>query len=267
MIVPVVKAVLIDDELPIRRTLRGLLSPLPEVDVVGEAGNVTEGIDLLIEHKPDLIFLDIKMPVRSGFDLLDELSVQHQSYGVIFVSGYPDEALTAVQKAAPYLHSDFLVKPVDPRLLKEKVRLFYHKWLADKEHEAEIVAQLEEAFSQTGNSDFTGPRHLIFHSSSAFHRIPVADIMYCEASNRQISIYCSQVEHINVPNLTLDTLEKQLPKQLFLRIGRSHIVNKEAINYLEKGARTRCRLLLNGRVRELHIYASNAEKIEQTTWS
>ncbi|RIV18955.1 DNA-binding response regulator [Fibrisoma montanum] len=266
MMIPVIKAVLIDDELAIRRTLRGLLSPIPEVDVVGEASNVTEGLDLIAECKPDLLFLDIKMPVRSGFDLLDELSEHHQSYGVIFVSGYPDEALTAVQKAASHLHSDFLVKPVDPRQLKEKVRLFYQKWLADKEHEAEMMAQLEEAFAQTGSPELTEPRHLIFHSSSSFHRIPVADIMYCEATNRQINIYCSQVEHINVPNLTLDTLEKLLPEPLFLRIGRSHIINKEAINYLEKGARTRCRLLLNGKVRELQIYASNAEKIEQTSW-
>lgn len=261
----IVKSVIIDDELPVRRTLRSMLSPLPEVSVVGEAANVTEGLDLIAEQKPDLIFLDIKMPIRSGFELLDELTLQQQFYGVIFVSGYPDDALTAVQKAAPHLHSDFVVKPIDPVILKEKFRLFYTKWRADKEHEIELTAQLEKAFSQNPESAaLSGPRFLTFQNSVALHRIEVTDIMYCESANKQINIYCSRQEHLNVPNLTLDSLEKLLPADHFIRIGKSHILNKESISYLEKGARPKCRLVLGNRVRELLIYASNVWKVEES---
>ncbi|MFC5409728.1 LytR/AlgR family response regulator transcription factor [Larkinella bovis] len=265
MHIPTVRSVIIDDELPVRRTLRSMLTSVPEVHVVGEAGNVTEGLDLMAAQKPDLIFLDIKMPIRSGFELLDELTQQQQFYGVIFVSGYPDDALMAVQKAAPHLHSDFVVKPIDPVILKQKFHLFYNKWKADKEHEQELTAQLEKAFGPNQElAVLTGPRFLTFQNSVALHRIEVVDIMYCESANKQINIYCSKQEHLNVPNLTLDTLEKLLPPDHFVRIGKSHILNKEAISYLEKGPRPKCRLVLGHRVRELLIYASNVWKVEES---
>jgi two-component system LytT family response regulator len=259
---PVLKAVIIDDELPIRRTLKGLLATVPEAEVAGEAGNVTEGLDLIRAVRPDLIFLDIKMPIRSGFDLLDELTAQQALYGVIFVSGYPDEALLAVQKAAPHLHSDFLVKPVDPQALKTKVRVFYEKWRAGKAQEAELAAQLEKALAHTDLPKPDGPKFLVFQNNLCFHRIRVKDIMYCESANRQINVYGRRQDHLNVPNVTLDLLEKMLPPERFIRIGKSHIVNKKAISYLEKGARPKCRLVLGSRVRELQIYASNVEKVE-----
>ncbi|WP_128547644.1 LytR/AlgR family response regulator transcription factor [Larkinella soli] len=261
----VVKAVVIDDELPVRRTLRSMLAGVQEVEVIGEAGNVTEGLDLILEKKPDLVFLDIKMPIRSGFDLLDELSSRRQFSAVIFISGYPDEALTAVQKAAPHRHCDFVLKPIDPQTLKQKFRLFYEKWKADREHESELTHQLETVFNQSADlSPMSGPRFLLFQNTVVFHRIEVTDIMYCESANKQINVYCSRQEHLNIPNVTLDVLERMLPPDRFVRIGKSHILNKEAISYLEKGARPKCRLVLGNAVRELLIYASNVWKVEDS---
>lgn len=260
----VVRAILIDDEQPVRRTIRSMLSTVPEIEIIAEAANVTEGIDAILELNPDLIFLDINMPIRSGFDLLDDLTIKGKFYGVIFVSGYPDEALTAMQKAAAHLHSDFVVKPVNPFMLKEKVQLFYQKWKADKLQEIEMMRQLEQAVSQAESGAFSGPKFLIFQNSSFMHRIEVADIMYCESANKQLNVYCSKQEHLNVPNTTLDVLERMLPSTHFVRIGKSHIINRDCLSYLEKSGRPRCRLVKNNTVREVLLYASNVEKVEKS---
>ncbi|MGA0556673.1 LytR/AlgR family response regulator transcription factor [Larkinella sp. VNQ87] len=255
------KAVLIDDEFFVRETLRSMLETLPYLEVVGEADDVRTGLDVIATREPDLILLDIKMPVLSGFDLLDELTRQQQSYGVIFVSGYPDEALMAVQKAAPHLHSDFVVKPIDPVVLKEKVAVFYQKWSIQKEQEAELMAGLETGMGPRGDE---ASGLLLFQNSQVFHCIDRSDILYCESANRQINVYCSQFDHLNIPNVTLDGLEKMLPSQEFIRIGKSHILHKGSIRFLQKGNRPRCILARNGRVIDVQLYASNVEKVEQS---
>lgn len=255
-----VKVALVDDEYFVRETLRSMLETMPDLEVVGEAEDVPTGLALIASQEPDLILLDIKMPGLSGFDLLDELTRNHQSYGVIFVSGYPDEALTAVQKAAPYFHSDFIVKPIDPFLFKEKINLFYTKWRTAIE-EAELLARLESDLTRTE----TEKEHLLlFQNSQVFHCIDIDDIVYCESANRQINVYCSEYDHLNIPNVTLDGLEKMLPADRFIRIGKSHILNKSAIRFLQKGSRPRCVLTRNGRVYDVQLYATNVEKVEQS---
>ena len=256
-----IKVAIIDDEFFVRETLRSMLETMPNLDVVGEAEDVRTGLELIASQEPDLILLDIKMPVLSGFDLLDELSKRQQSYGVIFVSGYPDEALMAVQKAAPYFHSDFVVKPIDPFLLKEKIELFHQKWRALREQEADLMDRLERV---TERNEAEKEPLLIFQNSQVFHCIDIDDIIYCESANRQINVYCSQYDHLNIPNVTLDGLEKMLPADRFIRIGKSHIINKLSIRFIQKGARPRCVLARNGRVHEVQLYATNIEKVEQT---
>ncbi|MCF0072880.1 LytTR family DNA-binding domain-containing protein [Dyadobacter sp. CY261] len=255
----VAKVAIIDDEFFVRETLVSMLAGIPNAVVVGEAEDVGSGIELILEKEPDLILLDIKMPVRSGFDLLEELTNRQRSYGLIFVSGYPDEALTAVQKAAPYFHSDFVVKPIDPEMLQQKFSIFFNKWQAAKEQENELSGLLE-----TGIQASYKANHLVFQNSQLFHCIDIDDILYCESANRQINVYCTQFEHINVPNTTLDAIEKLLPDDRFLRIGKSHILNRSAIRFIQKGSRPVCILALNGKRYEVQLYASNVEKVEQS---
>ncbi|MCF0049035.1 LytTR family DNA-binding domain-containing protein [Dyadobacter sp. LJ53] len=254
------KIVIMDDEFFVRQTLVSMLANIPNAMVVGEAEDVGSGIELILEKEPDLILLDIKMPVRSGFDLLEELTHCQQQYGLIFVSGYPDEALTAVQKAAPYFHSDFVVKPIDPVILQTKFSIFYNKWQAAKEQESELAGLLETGIPQIAyKSD-----QLVFQNSQLFHCIDIDDILYCESANRQINVYCSQYEHINIPNTTLDAIERMLPADAFIRIGKSHILNKSAIRFIQKGNRPKCILARNGKSYEVQLYASNVEKVEQS---
>jgi two-component system LytT family response regulator len=106
------KAIIIDDERLARNELKKLLQDFPEVEVVGEAANANEGIDLIESLSPDLVFLDIQMPGKTGFDMLTELErLPH----VIFVTAYDEYALKAFQVNA----LDYLMKPVEPKRLAD----------------------------------------------------------------------------------------------------------------------------------------------------
>jgi two-component system, LytTR family, response regulator len=108
------KAVIIDDERLARTELRKLLSEYPEIEVVDEASNAEEGIQKIENHNPDLIFLDIQMPGKTGFDMLSELDHAPQ---VIFTTAYDEYALKAFEVNA----LDYLLKPVEPKRLADAV--------------------------------------------------------------------------------------------------------------------------------------------------
>src|SRR6476659_9926672 len=107
-----IKAIIIDDERLARNELRKLLQEFPEVEVVAEAANANEGIDKIETLSPDLIFLDIQMPGKTGFDMLTELE---KAPHVIFVTAYDEYALKAFEVNA----LDYLMKPVEPKRLAD----------------------------------------------------------------------------------------------------------------------------------------------------
>src|SRR6478672_5269885 len=108
------KAIIIDDERLARTELRKLLQDFPEIEIVDEASNAEEGIQKIENLNPDLIFLDIQMPGKTGFDMLSELDHSPQ---VIFTTAYDEYALKAFEVNA----LDYLLKPVEPRRLADAV--------------------------------------------------------------------------------------------------------------------------------------------------
>src|SRR6478752_5516112 len=108
------KAIIIDDERLARTELRKLLQEFPEVEIVDEACNAEEGLQKIENHNPDLIFLDIQMPGKTGFDMLGELDHAPQ---VIFTTAYDEYALKAFEVNA----LDYLLKPVEPRRLADAI--------------------------------------------------------------------------------------------------------------------------------------------------
>ena len=108
------KAIIIDDERLARTELRKLLQEFPEIEIVDEASNAEEGIHKIENHNPDLVFLDIQMPGKTGFDMLSELD---HAPNVIFTTAYDEYALKAFEVNA----LDYLLKPVEPRRLADAV--------------------------------------------------------------------------------------------------------------------------------------------------
>src|SRR5690242_15647841 len=106
------KVILIDDERLARNELRRMLGEFSDVEIIGEAANASEGIEKIEALNPDLIFLDIQMPGKSGFDMLSQLE---KAPHVIFVTAYDEYALKAFDVNA----LDYLMKPVEPQRLAE----------------------------------------------------------------------------------------------------------------------------------------------------
>src|SRR5881227_3521711 len=106
------RTIIIDDERLARNELKKLLQEFGEIEVIDEAANVQEGVEKIEQHNPDLIFLDIQMPGKTGFDLLEELE---RSPKVIFTTAYDEFALKAFEVNA----LDYLLKPVEPRRLSD----------------------------------------------------------------------------------------------------------------------------------------------------
>ena len=114
------KALIIDDERLARKELAGLLEKYENIQVVGEAANADEAEVLIAEKHPDLLFLDINMPERTGFDLLETLD---QTPHVIFVTAYDEHALKAFEVNA----LDYLLKPIQAERLSEAVHKIMEK--------------------------------------------------------------------------------------------------------------------------------------------
>src|ERR1700704_1436213 len=109
------RAIIIDDERLARAELKKLLQDFPEVEVIDEAANAEEGISKIENLNPDLIFLDIQMPGKTGFDMLSELE---RAPHVIFTTAYDEYALKAFEVNA----LDYLLKPVEPKRLADAIQ-------------------------------------------------------------------------------------------------------------------------------------------------
>jgi two-component system LytT family response regulator len=109
-----IRAIIIDDERLARNELKKMLADFPEIEVVAEAANASEGIEKINNLAPELIFLDIQMPGKTGFELLQELDRAPQ---VIFTTAYDEYALKAFEVNA----LDYLLKPVEPKRLSDAI--------------------------------------------------------------------------------------------------------------------------------------------------
>ena len=110
-----IRAIIIDDERLARNELKKLLMDFPEIEVIAEAANAAEGVERIDALNPDLIFLDIQMPGKTGFDMLSELE---RAPNVIFTTAYDEYALKAFEVNA----LDYLLKPVEPKRLADALQ-------------------------------------------------------------------------------------------------------------------------------------------------
>jgi two-component system LytT family response regulator len=110
-----IKTIIIDDERLAREGLKGLLKEFSEIEIIGEAANVDEALELIDRLKPQLLFLDIQMPAKTGFDLLAELDAVPT---VIFTTAHDEYALKAFEVNA----LDYLLKPIDPKRLSDAIQ-------------------------------------------------------------------------------------------------------------------------------------------------
>jgi two-component system LytT family response regulator len=208
------KAIIIDDERLARNELKKLLADFPEVEVIGEAANAKEGIEKIDTLMPDLIFLDIQMPGKTGFDMLLELE---KAPHVIFTTAYDEFALKAFEVNA----LDYLMKPVEP------------KRLADALHKLQLAEEKEMAAAIAGvNRGMLGENDQVFvKDGERCWFVKLSDVRLFESVGNYAKVFFGTNKPLILKSL--NALEERLDERVFFRANRKHIVNLRMIDKVE----------------------------------
>ncbi|MFZ9941712.1 MAG: LytR/AlgR family response regulator transcription factor [Luteolibacter sp.] len=195
-------ALIVDDEPDVRQGLRALLGAHPELQVIGEAGSVADALVCMQLEKPDVVFLDMEMPGGCGLELVGAMEKTSRT---VFVTAYPDHALKAFHLGAV----DYLLKPVDPDRLAITV-----------ERLLESVPVIHSPQSPTVNC---------VGISGQIEKILISEILWIEAYQNYTRIYLTQAEKPSLSRHTMVAWEEMLPAHLYVRVGRSEIIQMARI--------------------------------------
>jgi two-component system, LytTR family, response regulator len=212
-----IQAVLADDEVLARQKLRQLLREIPEIEVVGEGATAAETIDLVRATKPDLLFLDVRMPDMDGFDIVGELSAASDPFMpcIIFTTAYDRYALRAFE-----IHAvDYLLKP----FTSERFHAAVNRGL----QQIQIAKQTPKSVGPKGQNGSPYTTRIVFKSKGRILFLPVSEICWIGAEENYVRI-CTQSE-THLLRETMAHIEEKLDPNTFLRVHRSSIVNLQYV--------------------------------------
>lgn len=208
------KAIIIDDERLARLELRKLLQEFPEIEVIDEAVNAEEAISKIETAQPDLIFLDIQMPGKTGFDMLAELD---KTPHVIFTTAHHEFALKAFEVNA----LDYLMKPVEPKRLADAIQKLQ---LSENKE-----VRTENEF--TNNSILTENDQVFVKDGERCWFVKLSDIRLFESVGNYAKVFFGTNKPLILKSL--NALEERLDEKTFFRANRKHIVNLRMIEKIE----------------------------------
>ena len=210
-----IKTIIIDDEPAALESLKLKLEMYcQEIEVIAMCNSAKLGLQSIIQHKPDLVFLDIEMPWMNGFELLNCIA-DDISFDVVFVTAYDQYAIKAFKAKA----QDYLLKPVDKDDLINCVLQ-----LKEKSNQPKLNGVLKEMDERITIN------RILLHTKNAIEIINQDEIIYLQADSNYSNVHTTDSKRLMVTK-TLNDLEKLLDENQFIRIHRSYTVN---INLLKK---------------------------------
>ncbi len=210
------RALVIDDERLARKELINLLNQLETVEVVGEAVNVEDAKEKIDQLQPDVIFLDIQMPEKTGFDLLEELdNLPH----VIFTTAYDEYALKAFQVNA----LDYLLKPIEPKRLEDAVLKLQGKM--------EGIAKREEQEGLSNSKKLTLEDQVFVKDGDRCWFVRLSNVRLFESDGNYIKVYFDNFKPMI--HKSLNALDERLDEKSFFRASRKHIINLGWVEAIE----------------------------------
>ncbi len=224
------RAVIIDDEKNAREVIRTFLEDVPQVEVAGEAADGFEGARLILRERPDLVFLDVRMPRIDGFEMLELLD--HKP-AVIFTTAYHEHALKAFEVNA----ADFLLKPFARERFLQAVEKALATLRTGKEQEAveRVVSYVQQE---------SGPlQRIVVKKQTRIIIIPLEEIRYLQAQDDYTEIHTGAASYLK--KKTLSYYAGHLPPDRFVRVHRSYIVATAAVSRLEPYGRNTWRIILH----------------------
>ena len=210
------RVLVVDDERLARKELISLLSQNDNIEILGEAPNVDEAKEKIDSLQPDVVFLDIQMPEKTGFDLLEELDYVPL---VVFITAYDEFALQAFQVNA----LDYLLKPIEPERLTETLK--------------KLEKKLEE-LKKEETSDADLPKDKLALNDQVFVKdgdkcwfVKLANVRLFESDGNYIKVYFEK----NKPMIhkSLNALDERLDEKSFFRASRKHIINLSWVETIE----------------------------------
>lgn len=217
-----INAIIVEDEFRVRQVLVKLLAlHCPSIRLIAEAENITAAYDLIIKHKPDLVFLDIEMAGGSGFDLLAKF--KEINFETIFVTSFGHYAINAIKYSA----LDYLLKPVMVSELKTAVEKVADR--VNNKHSLQQYSLLKENL-ENKNSKKLG----VINKGKLYH-VNVTDIIYIEGSGNYSTIYLINGDKYTAAKTLKDYEEMLCAEDSFARVHKSYIVNIKQISHIEKG--------------------------------
>lgn len=216
-----ISALIIDDEKNNREHLNKLLSKYcNSINVVGMASNATDGLALIDQTKPQLVFLDIQMPGANGFDLLS--SIEERNFEVIFVTAYDQYAIKAIRFCA----FDYLLKPINTLELQHACNRVLDKILKNKQQSQE---QIETLKTNKQNQH----KRIALPSAERLLFVDTSDIIRCQSESNYTQVYLRSGQK-QLVSRTLKEFEDLLADEGFIRVHQSHLVNFTEIQSYEK---------------------------------
>lgn len=213
-----INAVIIDDEKNnIDNLKRLLLTHCPQVKVVAESMNAEGGADKISHHQPDLIFLDIQMPGKNGFEMLQ--SLPNHDFEIIFVTAFDQYGIQAIKFSA----IDYLLKPVNIEELKTAVSKVIEKHKKKNEN-----LRLENLLELLQNRQQKTQHRLALTTAKETRFVNTEEIIRCESSNAYTSFYLTGGQKIMVSKPIFE-YEELLKDYGFIRCHQSHLVNKQKV--------------------------------------
>lgn len=208
-----IKTLIIEDEQKSRDVLAAIIQKTcPDLSIVGLASNVKEGVGMIKEFHPDLVFLDISMPDGSGFDLLEQ--VPDQKFELIFATASDQHAIRAIKYSA----CDYLLKPIDADELKAAVDKVIKKKKAipNMENLQFLIHHLKRA-----DENF---QKITLPTGNAYEIVNVKDIVRCEADGSYTNFYLNDKRKLMI-SAGLKHYEELLPESDFIRVHHHHLIN------------------------------------------
>lgn len=210
------KALIIDDERLARRELKSLLNKFHEIEIIDECSNADEAKIAIENHHPDLIFLDIQMPGKNGFELLNDLDRVPK---VIFVTAYDDYAIKAFEVNA----LDYLLKPVNPDRLEEAINKL-------SRNKSEPIIQKEE--TEDGlRGRLTEDDQIFLKDGEKCWFVALKDVRMFESEGNYVRVYFNDFRPLILKSL--NALEDRLDNKVFFRANRKFIINLKWVSNIE----------------------------------
>ena len=214
-----IRVVLVDDEEYPRLLLKELLEEsFPEIEIIGDADNADDAYEMIENEEPDLVFLDIAMPEKTGFDLLQMFD--HPDFEVIFVTGYDQYALDAFNHFA----IGYLLKPIDSSMLTEVV-LNAKKRIESKKSNANIQELLQHLSSSTRKTNRIG-----IPTMEGLEFVEMNEIIRCEGDQKYTKVYLTNRTNI-LSSYNIGEFRRILEHHNFFQCHKSHLVN---LNHVRK---------------------------------